>query len=99
MEALPTLVSFPKSNRYRDGRPGVIYDANLQLETEPNADKRERLLGYTTGTTAAPGLSEADRFHLTGQCMDANQLRAIFHSAFPWTTCSLRCFSVMRRPT
>ena len=44
MEALPTLVSFPKSNNYRDGRPGVIYIANLQLETELNADERERLL-------------------------------------------------------
>ena len=51
------------------------------LETEPNANERERLLGYTTGATAAPGLTEADRFRLTGQRMDANQLRGIFFTA------------------
>ena len=78
VEVLPTLVSYPKSNNFRGGRAGVLHDTNLGIDTEPNADERERLLGYATGTTAAPGLTEADRFRLTGQCMDANQLRAIF---------------------
>ena len=78
VEALPTLVSFPSSNAYRDDRPGMLLDAATGNLVEPNPDERERLLGYLTGTTAAPGLSEADRFRLTGQCMDANTLKAIF---------------------
>ena len=78
VEALPTLVSYPKSNSFREGKAGVIHDTNLNIDTEPNADEREQLLGYAAGATAAPGLAEADRFRLTGQCMDANQLRAIF---------------------
>jgi hypothetical protein len=81
VEVLPTIVSFPKSNNFKDGRAGVLYDSARNSRTEPNADERERLLGYTTGTTAAPGLTEADRFKLTGQCMDANQLRAILYTA------------------
>ena len=81
VEALPTLVSYPASNNFRDDKAGVLWDHRLQAKTEPNPDERERLLGYDTGITAAPGLTEADRFQLTGQCMDANQMRAIFHTA------------------
>jgi hypothetical protein len=68
VEALPTLVSYPHSNNYRGQKAGVLYDATISSNTEPNADERERLLGYETGTTAAPGLTEADRFRLTGHC-------------------------------
>ena len=78
VEALPTLVSFPSSNNYRDDRPGMLHDAATGNLIEPNPDERERLLGYATGTTAAPGLTEAHRFRLTGQCMDANTLKGIF---------------------
>jgi hypothetical protein len=59
VEVLPTLVSFPASHAYRDGKAGVLWDARLACEVEPNVEERERLLGYTTGTTAAPGLSWA----------------------------------------
>ena len=78
VEALPTLVSFPSSNNFRDDRPGMLHDAATGNLIEPNPDERERLLGYATGTTAAPGLTTAHRFRLTGQCMDANTLRGIF---------------------
>jgi transposase InsO family protein len=80
VEALPTLVSYPQSNNFREKHAGVLFDSNNSTYTEPNADERERLLGYDTGTTAAPGLTEAERFRLTGQCMDANTLKAIFTS-------------------
>jgi hypothetical protein len=75
IEALPTLVPFPGSNNYKDDKPGVLWDESLQRKVEPNADERGHLLGYTTGTTAAPYLSEADCFRLTGQYMDSNQLK------------------------
>ena len=78
VEALPTLVSFPNSNNYRGTKPGVIYDTSTHSNTEPNATERERLLGYLAGTTAAPDITEAQRFQLTGQCMDANTLKGIF---------------------
>jgi hypothetical protein len=77
VEALPTLVSYVGSNAYRGTRPGMLWDSALSRAVEPNSDERERLLGYSTGATAAPGLTEADRFQLTGRCMDANQMRAI----------------------
>ena len=77
VEALPTLVSYPKSRAFRDGRPGVLLDAATQKHVEPNPDERERLLGYSTGTTAAPGLTDKHRHHLTGQCMDANTMCAL----------------------
>jgi transposase InsO family protein len=81
VEVLPTLVSFPHSNNYKTDKAGMLWDNNRRAPAEPNSDERERLLGYETGTTAAPGLTEKDRFKLTGQCMDANQLRAIIFTA------------------
>ena len=59
VEALPTLVSYPASNNFRDDKPGVLWDSRLQIRTEPNSDERGRLLGCNTGITAAPGLTEA----------------------------------------
>jgi Integrase zinc binding domain/Integrase core domain/PHD-finger/C-5 cytosine-specific DNA methylase len=79
VEALPTLVSYPHSNAYKGTRAGMLLDAASGRLLEPNSDERERLLGYATKTTAAPGLSESQRFRLTGQCMDANTLRGLFN--------------------
>jgi hypothetical protein len=41
---------------------------------EPNADERERAMGFPTGTTNVPGLSEHQRRFLLGQAMDVNYL-------------------------
>ena len=55
--ALPTLVSFPASHAYRQGGPGLVWDERLQQLVEPNADERERAMGFPTGTTAMPGFT------------------------------------------
>ncbi|PTQ36558.1 hypothetical protein MARPO_0063s0090, partial [Marchantia polymorpha] len=59
--ALPTLVSYPASHAYRDGGPGLLWDSVLHQLVEPNADERERAMGFLTGVTAASSVSEASR--------------------------------------
>ena len=78
--ALPTLVAYPASRAFRVYRddagaitsvgPGCVYDSGLGGWTEPNPDERERALGYTTGATAAPGVTLRQRHVITGNCMD-----------------------------
>ncbi len=46
--ALPTFVSFPASHAYREGGPGLVWDTCLQQLVEPNADERERAMGFPT---------------------------------------------------
>jgi hypothetical protein len=41
---------------------------------EPNTDERKRAMGFPTGTTNVPGLSEHQRQFLLGQAMDVNYL-------------------------
>jgi hypothetical protein len=41
---------------------------------EPNADERERAMGFPMGTTNVPCLSEHQRRFLLGQAMDVNCL-------------------------
>ena len=59
--ALPTLVSFPTSYAYRDGGPGLVWDTHLQQLVEPNADERERAMGFPTGVTVVSFLFEESR--------------------------------------
>ncbi|KIY99053.1 Retrovirus-related Pol polyprotein from transposon gypsy [Monoraphidium neglectum] len=59
-----------------EGR-GAVFDTNTQCWDEPNADERERAMGYATSSTAAPGVSEARRREVLGRCMDANCLQSI----------------------
>ena len=64
VEALPTLVSYPGSRAYREGAAGVLHlRGTSRLDpssyTEPCPDERERILGFRTGTTRAPGVTEA----------------------------------------
>ncbi|PTQ44536.1 hypothetical protein MARPO_0020s0163, partial [Marchantia polymorpha] len=75
--ALPTLVSYPASNAYRDGGPGPLWDSTLHQLVEPNADERERAMGFLTGVTAASSVSEASRRQVLGQAMDLNCLKWI----------------------
>jgi hypothetical protein len=39
---------------------------------EPNVDERERAMGFPTGTTHVPGISEQQRRFLLGQAIDLN---------------------------
>ncbi|MGB8816241.1 MAG: reverse transcriptase domain-containing protein [Minisyncoccia bacterium] len=78
---LPTLMATEGSYSFRPGKPGSIFRGDdpllLAEPSEPNPDERERALGYRTGTTAAPGVTDAQRHRITGGCMDANTLKAI----------------------
>ena len=76
MCALPTLVAYPNSHSFRDGRPGLLVNADGTL-LQPNADERERALGYITGATAAPGITERQRCTVLGRCIDANALQVL----------------------
>ncbi|CAM6092168.1 unnamed protein product [Calypogeia fissa] len=63
---LPTLLSAPAPYAYRDGGRGLVWDTQVQRLVEPNADERERAMGFTTGVTAVPALFEASRRHVLG---------------------------------
>ena len=52
----------------------MVWDATSQSYEEPSADERERAMGFLTGTTAAPDLSEGQRRFLLGQAIDLNTL-------------------------
>ena len=75
--ALPTLMATVGSYAFRGEGPGTLWDAHLQQVVEPNPDERERALGYATGCTAAPGVSQLVRHQVTGRCMDSNVIAAI----------------------
>ena len=82
LEVLPTLASYPGSRAYREGAAGVLHlthhgwdDPNAY--TEPCPDERERCLGFRTGTTRAPGITENTRHRLTGACMDLRVVQSI----------------------
>jgi hypothetical protein len=59
--ALPTFVSFLASHAYREGGPKLVWDTCLQQLVEPNADERERAMGFLIGMTFVPSISEASR--------------------------------------
>jgi hypothetical protein len=42
--------------------------------TIPSADIKEACMGFHVGDTRAPDLTEAERNHLLGQCIDRNLL-------------------------
>ncbi len=52
----------------------MIWDSATQTFGEPSAEEREHAMGFPTGTTAAPMLSEQDRCQVLGQAMDLNCL-------------------------
>jgi site-specific DNA-cytosine methylase len=54
MEALPTLVAYPASRAFRDGKSGMVWDNTQGRLVEPNADERERALGYWLTAQAPP---------------------------------------------
>jgi hypothetical protein len=72
--AFPTLVSFARSYAFKDNGPGLVWDSITQEMVEPNADERERTMGFPTGTTNVHGMSEQQRRFLLDQAMDLNCL-------------------------
>ena len=72
--ALPTLMSYPRSFAFRDGGPGLVFDTSTQRLEEPCADERERAMGFPTGTTSGPGLTEMQRRQVLGQAMDLTSM-------------------------
>jgi hypothetical protein len=72
--AFPTLVSFARSYAFKDNGPGLVWDSITQEMVEPNADERERAMGFPTGTNNVYGMSEQQRRFLLGQAMDLNCL-------------------------
>jgi hypothetical protein len=51
--------------------------ASTGQPTEPSPDERERALGYNTGATAAPSVTEQQRHTITGRCMDAYAMQSL----------------------
>ena len=82
----PTLMSYHRSRAFRAGQPGSVYDLNLKQFTEPEADERERMMGYAPSTTAAPGISDRERCEILGQAMDINALCSIWALASAFAT-------------
>jgi hypothetical protein len=78
---LPTLMSFPKSRAFRVGRPGCIFDVELNEFDEPSANEREVIMGFEPGSTAAPDITEQQRKSLLGQAIDLNALIVLFSAA------------------
>jgi hypothetical protein len=72
--AFPTLVSFARSYVFKDNGPGLVWDSITQEMVEPNADERERAMGFPTGTTNVNSISEKQRRFLLGQAIDLNCL-------------------------
>jgi hypothetical protein len=72
--AFPTLVSFARSYAFKDNGPGLVWDSITQKMVEPNADERERAMGFPTSTTNVHSMSEQQRRFLLGQAMDLNCL-------------------------
>ena len=58
---LPMLVSFACSYVFKDSGLRLLWDSLTQEMVEPNADERERAIGFLIGTTNIPNLSEHQR--------------------------------------
>jgi hypothetical protein len=52
--ALPTFVNFPTSHAYKEGGPGLVWDTCSLRLVEPNADEKERVMGFPIGVTSVP---------------------------------------------
>jgi hypothetical protein len=64
--ALPTFVNFPASHAYREGGLGLVWDTCSQWLVEPNTDEKERAMGFPTGVTSVPSISEVSRRQMLG---------------------------------
>ena len=48
----------------------MVWDCTTRRLEEPCANEYERAMGFLTGTTSAPGLTEIENRHILGQAMD-----------------------------
>jgi hypothetical protein len=64
--ALPTFVSFPASHAFREGGHGLVWDTCSQWLVKPNVNERERAMGFPTGVTSIPSISEASHRQVLG---------------------------------
>ena len=71
-------MSRPNSYAFVLGEPGSLRIKGTDWCEEPSAEEREQALGYATGTTIAPGVSDLQRRMLLGSCMDASCVQSIF---------------------
>ena len=90
LEALPTLVAVQHSRAYcettRGRGKGMIWQGPTTIEgvehaghwAEPNPDERERIMGYETGCTAVPSVTEKQRHELMGRAMDRRAIVKLF---------------------
>jgi hypothetical protein len=51
-----------------------VWDSIAQEMVEPNANERERAMGFPTGITNVPSISKQQHRFLLGQAMDLNCL-------------------------
>ena len=72
--ALPTLVSYLGSHAFRDHGSGLVWDTTTRRLEELRADERECAMGFLTGTTAAPKLTESQRRQALRQTMDLTSM-------------------------
>ncbi len=63
---LPTFFCFPASHAYREGGLGLVWDTCSQRLVEPNADERERAMGFPIGMTSVPSIFESSRRQVLG---------------------------------
>jgi hypothetical protein len=74
MRILPTLMSYENSFAYRTPGPGRLLNTLTGLTEEPSASEREKMLGFVSGCTSAPHISERDRREILGQCFEQHSL-------------------------
>ncbi|KAK3270354.1 hypothetical protein CYMTET_21246 [Cymbomonas tetramitiformis] len=51
MRAWPTMMSFPDSYQFRDGRKGTVWDETKQQWGPPTPEEKERAMRFQTGAT------------------------------------------------
>ena len=83
--ALPKFVCYKGSHAFRIKRgipgPGMLYHDDTLCE--PDSKIRELLLGFVPWNISTPELSEAQRHHLLGQCIDINLFSWFINCAAP----------------
>ena len=77
---MPTVVSYLRSNAFRpkeNGNPGEgeVFNTNSLEWEEPDVEEKELLLGYATGDTATPGVTESGRAIRLGRALEGNTMR------------------------
>ena len=77
---MPTVVSYPRSNAYRQKEnralgEGELFNTLTNEWEEPDAEEKKLQLKYSRGDTAAPRVSDAERCMRLGRALDAHTMR------------------------